>query len=359
MFLADIIFTVIRESIKVLNGNPQERATATVVLFALTYGMLIVVILVTSFNRFKNEKHDLLMTDRAWYTEYHYSHAYTVRELTGRGSFLTPLHIYTTILQLLVATLFFYGDNYLLVINEYKDELNCDEGCQVNHRTAAIVCLGSSLLISQMIIPFNDMFRGGHLKHHPEYHKDYRIVAKTLYENDKQKCSDLMNIVIILVKVDTIFTTVLFYSYTPDICRDVSNTDISIHSNLFGVSCVIVSVSLIIYSLQLSHSKHAACKFKLSIAIICFVMCLTFPLYLLSDNSLILSCASVCEGFIKLIGTCGNEDNDSVRLTFSFVTLVAVSSVLFIIHCNYRDRIKALNDLYRSELTRFKRLCAS
>ena len=362
VFLADIIFTVMRESIKLANTNQQEKADYTVILYALTYGLLILVILVTSFMRFKNDKHDVKNNPTSHMIfHYHLNSDFYPDHIECYC--LTPLHIYTTILQLLVATLFFYGDNYLFVVSEYKAELSCDEGCQANHRTAAIVCLGSSLLISQMIIPFEDICRGGHLKHDPGYFRNYDIVAKTLHENDKQSYSDLLNLVIILVKVDTIFTAVLFYSYTPDICRDVSNTDVAIHSNLFVIGCVVVSVSLILYSLQPSHSKNSihtmSCTFKLSIAIVCFVMCATFPIYILSDNGLILSCASVCEGFAKLIGTCGNENNDSVRLTFSFVTLVAVSCVLLIIHCNYRDRVKALNDSYTSTLERLKGLFTS
>ncbi len=103
--------------------------------------------------------------------------------------------------ETIIALLYLYGDNISLIINQYRKELGCGSRCVENNHTAANICLGITLLFYQLILP---------------------RLHKLVQTDDTNKWYSLSKIMLIIVKIDALYTLVVVMAQTENVCSPPS-----------------------------------------------------------------------------------------------------------------------------------------
>ncbi len=230
------------------------------------------------------------------------------------------IKIILLVAQTIGALFYFYGDNITKIINQYGEELGCGSRCRENNRIAATICLGIALLFYQLVPPC--------------LHKLQVIEGSDSSSEKWYSASDMM---VTIVKIDALYTVVAVMAQTEDFCS-LSDLSISVSFLLisFIAGIILLVVYCIIYSITLSDDKNAEDYFWVPwVAFILLAIC--FPMYVLADNAQPLDCAFGCDTFasnqtINDIG-CNQVGNSELRLGFTLVSFIIVSSLSIVLSC--------------------------
>ncbi len=315
ILLADMLNTIIREIIIVANNDPETSALVAVIMFGLVAVLFFGTLALGHFIYLCVYKH-------------HYS------------SFIASA------IQTLGALLYFYGDNVTYILGQYGPELGCNEDCVTSNRIAASFSLGVALIIFQLVPSL--------------IHKLIKMTKGKSQTDSYPNWLAAIDMVTVLVKMDTLFSAVVVMVESPDFC---SRSDIAT-SVSFIIACMIIGIfAEIIYWLYALHSnKDKEIMFTGLVTAGLFVMMISFPMYILADNHQPLDCAFGCDSFAanRTINSmnCNKVANASTRLGFTTITftLIAVISPIYFI-CQKRNSnkiVKATEDIEMIEHTELK-----
>ena len=211
------------------------------------------------------------------------------------------------ILQLVSIVFYFYGDNIGYISQRYGEALGCGDRCIENNRIAAVVMLGSAIIV----LHFSSRF--------PTSKDDLGWWYYTL------------GMIAVLVQIDTVFTIVAIMAQTSNYC---SLTDESLGWSFF-VICTIIGIAAIIFSsIHVDDEITTAILFTVVI-----LLSISLPLYILSDNEQPIDCVWGCDSYADntttIIATdsgmnCNMKANSGMRLGLMSVAglLVLLSGIL-------------------------------
>ena len=299
ILLADMLNTIIRESILVANGEARASATAAVVFFVLIAFLFFGLLAILHFVYLCCLRH-------------HYT------------SFISSC------IQTVGALLYFYGDNITYLLNSYGVELGCGTLCQNNNRIAATFSLGLALIIFHIIPPM--------------LHKLFQVVKDEEKKDKKNPWYSAVDMITVMVKIDTLYSAVVVMVESPEFC---SASDIGVSVSFIVVCAIVGFIAEIIYFIYALYANEDENMVFCSLAIfglILIIIC--FPLYILADNHQPLDCAFGCDSFAANTTindlTCSQIANSGTRLGFTCVTFLSVSALsLVYFSCSAKEN-KAL-----------------
>ena len=284
--------TICRE-IVILSGGGRGAAIAAVVLFVvvlLFFGSLATIQSIVLC--YKNEKH-------------------------------LTFNLVVLIIQIVGALLYFYGDNFIYILNRYASDLGCGPQCVNANRIISVISLGCTLVIYHLLPPCLDKIA----KHWKLKSTDHWYTAS--------------NIITTIVKVDALFTVVAIMAQTSEFC---SSADLGISAAFFVVSIVVGWALMGVYAAisYLILDEHANHSWLVPVVTVPLAICL--PLYLLADNEQPLDCGFNCDTFAANVTqnelTCDVTTNSAIRLTFTLVAFIAVLSISILLFF-FREDTKA------------------
>lgn len=296
--------TIIREII-ILTGNGRGQAIAAVVCF-------VVVVVVLFFG--------ILATIQAIALMY-----------KNRNNDNWPFILVVLIIQIIGALLYFYGDNFIYILNRHGSDLGCGPGCVENNRIASVICLGCTLIIYHLLPPI--------LKKFAEYAN---------LDNDDHWYT-ASNIITTIVKVDALFTVVAIMAQTSDFCSDA---DLGISGAFFIISILVGWGLMIVYGILSYWILDDKSRITWLVPVATVTLALCFPLYILADNEQPLDCGFSCDTFASNVTqnefTCDVTSNSATRLSFTLVAFIAVGAIsillLFFHDDTKADQIDAPED---------------
>ena len=339
LLVADVLFKVIQGPIVLFVKDKEKEANTIIVFFVLTYIFLLVAVVVFSeiITEYRSREHKNSRRKYLWIDFFH---------CLSRSSFCSN-RLFNSGTYLFGATLYFYGGNIMPILFEYSEQLGCNDACQANHKTAGIVCMGLSVLIFQIVSPctcippchsnwhgnndYHINIEGGIL----EIYKSYRTPRELLdYHRVKRKdCINVFNEITVFIQADMTFTTVLYLYQTADVCNDPNHNVVDIHWYFFLISWFTVG-------LFLAFPYHYGEDLAVRIAMICI-----YPMYILSDNNVVLDCGSDCGRFGKFTWTCMNMDKYNLgKWVFSLITFMVGCFVFTFRYNAYQNCIHQLNE---------------
>ena len=248
-------------------------------------------------------------------------------------SYDNPPSLVAWILQLVAIVFYFYGDNIGYITQRYGEALGCGDRCIENNRIAAVVLLGSAIIILHIFPPIL---------------KDMAALVKEVkedYKYDRGGWYYTLDMIAILVRIDTVFTIVAIMAQTDNYC---SLTDMSLGWSFFaictiiGIAAIIVSGIYAVYKIidkaKDNTVKHWQTMSGIMITVV-ILLSISLPLYILSDNEQPIDCVWGCDSYADntttIIATdsginCNMKANSGMRLGLMLVTglLVLLSGIL-------------------------------
>ena len=302
--MADIINTIIREIIVVSTDDGKKGGLATVILYGIE---ALVVFGVLS----------------PLYVGYMIYSIYASKKINDDDKL--DHYIVTTLIlsaQTFASMLYFYGDNINYIMERYGEDLGCGEKCVNNNRIAAVVLLGLSLMLFH-VVPAT-----------------LRKIAKMCgIKQEQTGWNSALDMVVVIVKIDTVFTTVAIMAQTDEFCN---LTDISLSSSFVVISFLVGLYAMIVNGLY-SCSKLDEISKCVTLAFFLLLFC--FPMYLLADNQQPIGCAFRCDTFAANMTlndiNCNTTGNAVLRIGFMAVTLlttIAVPSGL--LYCSISNKVR-------------------
>ena len=291
VLLADMLNSICREIVSLSAPDDSERRAAgiaTVVLFVLVivlfFGILSSINVIYLCCKYVNNKEALF-----------FKMAFLLVEILG-------------------ATLYFYGDNISFIFDQYGDALGCSQQCMENNRIAAVITLGLALMFYHLFPPC--------------LHK----VATLCELPEPTPWYSASSMMTTILKVDALFTIVVIMAQTTDFC---SNVDLSISVAFLVISVVVGIILMIVYS-AISYSSNQDKEWRWIVPLACILLVVIFPMYILADNLQPLDCAFGCDTFAfnqtQNEISCNEVGNSALRLGFTvvaFITVAFLSSVFF------------------------------
>ena len=233
------------------------------------------------------------------------------------------------IIDVVATGFYFYGDNINFVVLNYGGDIGCGFECIRNNRIFSVLCLGIALITRHLVI---------------HVFKDSSILCDcSETANTKEPVTKATMIWIHVLKMfsdihkmDTLYTAVSLAAQSAEFC---SYTDVNLAWSLYGICCFAGMLSLIIRGMMALNSS-AHCDYSeahvISI-VICVILCITLPLYLLTDNEQPFDCAFGCDPFATATNATGIipphvGDNCKLKADFGtrFALMVIVVTLLMI-----------------------------
>lgn len=203
------------------------------------------------------------------------------------------------------ALFYIYGDNIGYILDRYGETFH--SGYVEFNRTAAIITLGISLLLFQLLPAWIESFA--------------KYTRRT--ETKLNFISYLFLMLTIIPKTDGLFTVVEEKARTGNFC---STPDIYVTAGFYG-ACVVVSSFIIITYCILAYRE--AKKYAILTAFLCW-LCL--PLYMLADNLQPLDCALGCNTMAPNATRNDRCHKSSIsRLTLIVLTLIFLGPSMIVI----------------------------
>ena len=228
------------------------------------------------------------------------------------------------VLQLVVAALYFFGDNFGYVLPHYADALNCSDTCQRGVEVARHAALGTAIIIIHSI-PVLDW--------DATYDNNYKKKYKSLHYT--------LNVIAVLIKIDMIYSIVTAVVQSD---ADCSTTNKALTYSFFAIATVIGWISIIFQSVEGKHALYKdvdICDCTTVFGII--LLLVSLPMFLLSDNRQPLDCEFGCvvisnntisnntAGNMTSADACNYIANHSVSLAFIVVVAFSVLYVLGVV----------------------------
>lgn len=242
---------------------------------------------------------------------------------------------FACLIQSIVLTLYFYGDNLGYILQRYGEAIGCDKKCiEINHTIARAILVIAALLLHIFPLLLKQLVQKYNWKYKQEdWYKAFGIFG-------------------VIVKVESAYTTFAIIAQTSAYC---SPTELTLGS-IFLFVCSIVGIIAIVKKVISMHDCTRLKKDKKSIDVL-FVLSAIFvsvslPLHLLGDNRQPLDCAFGCDfnttsliqGVnIDVEDNCNVIVNSAVRLALIKVTallLIPISLLLISNGCLERKKNK-------------------
>ena len=279
LLLADILNTITREIIVLATDDGRTAGLATIITYGVE-GLIILIIIQLIYVIF------LIVT-----SEDNPARCFNVIMVTT---------------QIIASMLYYYGDNINFILERYGEDLGCGDVCVENNQIAAVITLGLSLILFQ-VMP-------GVLRKIAKMNKDWQ------YEETGWKSA--LDMLVVIVKIDTVFTVVAIMAQTDEYCN---STDVGLSSSFVIISFLAGLVAMIVYGVfscvKLDDSDKTKC-----ITLAFFLLLFCFPMYLLADNQQPIDCAFGCDTFTANMTQneidCNMRGSAGLRLGFMGVTLL-------------------------------------
>ena len=127
-------------------------------------------------------------------------------------------------------------------------------------------------------------------------------------------------------KMDTLYTAVALAAQSAEFC---SYIDVSLTWSLYGVCCAAGILSLIIRGILALNSISDYSEAQVISTVICVILCITLPLYLLTDNEQPFDCAFGCDPFAtNATGIIPPHVGDNCKLKADFGTRFALMVIV-------------------------------
>ena len=237
------------------------------------------------------------------------------------------------LLEASAAVFYFFGDNFNYIAQNYREELNCRQGCINNIKIATGVLLGLALIIFNIAPPVLGTL--------VEIFKEKNGNFKTKWEEEEEWYTT-PRMVTSIVKIDTLYTVITIMVQTDEFCGIV---DLSISITFFIIVFFLGTAAIIIYAIYSyvmiedgTHYITASCALLVS----------GLPLYMLADNQQPIDCAFGCDTFAA--NTTRNElecdlrGNNAMRLVFMLVALGIFIPALLLLFCGWKKRPTQVQD---------------
>lgn len=286
VLLADMVNTILREIVSLIDSEGRGAGIATVVLFVLVivvfFGILSILHLI--YLCCENEDDTLFK-------------------------------IAFSLVNILGAILYFYGDNITFIFDKYGDALGCGEQCVENNRIAAVITLGLALVLYHLLPPC------------------LHQVATLCELSESTSWYSASSMITTIIKVDALFTVVAIMAQTTEFC---GNVDLSI-SVAFLVISLVVGIALMIFYSYVSYKSIKDKEWGWIVPLACVLLVIMFPMYVLADNLQPLDCAFGCDTFAfnqtqNEIG-CDEVGNSALRLGLTIVAFGTVSTLSLVFFC--------------------------
>lgn len=236
-----------------------------------------------------------------------------------------PIHsqaaFFACVFNSAVLGLYFYGDNLGHILQMYGQDLGCDESCLELNHTIANICLGGAAFLLHIF---------------PQIMK--QLVKMCGWEYKPYGWYKDLSIFKFLVKIDSIYTTLVIFVQTSDYC---SPSEVSL-SLILITTCSVLGIKAIIgkgiHRVRKGNGKTRLTKKHFTFAISLLVLVL--PLYLFTDNAQPLDCGFECDllennttTMIQDVttvvgGSCKMNANSITRLILAILTGVLLITVL-------------------------------
>ena len=194
----------------------------------------------------------------------------------------------TLVIDVVATGFYFYGDNIYFVVQNYGGDIGCNFECIRNNRIFSVLCLGIALIIRHLV---NHVFKdfGILCNYNDGVDTEEPVTEATMpWTHVLKMFSDIH-------KMDTLYTAVALAAQSAEFC---SYIDVSLSWSLYIVCCAAGILSLIIRGvLALKYEDHDYSKAQAISTIICVILCIILPLYLLTDNEQPFDCAFGCDSF--------------------------------------------------------------
>ncbi len=204
--------------------------------------------------------------------------------------------------QLLVASLYYFGDNIDYFVLRYSNHLNCSDSCIKGVEITRQATLGTALIIIHTLPIFDkdDDERGFDILHY------------------------LFNVTTVLIKIDMIFTVVTAVVQTD---LDCSITNRALGWLLFSFATIIGWISIICHTRngdkELKKDDGQCIRYTFI-----FLLLISVPFHLLSDNRQPLDCEFNC--VVNLNGTTTYSCDREVYICRIVFSVSTAFSVLFV-----------------------------
>ena len=130
------------------------------------------------------------------------------------------LYAIKVLTQTLASTLYNYGENINFILERYGGDLGYGDVCVENNRIAAVITLGLSLILFH-ITP-------GVLR---------KIAKMNDWKNPETGWKSALDMLVIIVKIDTVFTVVAIMAQTDEFCslKDVVLSSLFVVISFFSL----------------------------------------------------------------------------------------------------------------------------
>lgn len=238
------------------------------------------------------------------------------------------------LVHLAAMVLYFYGDNIGYILQRYGDELGCGDKCIENNRIAAVVLLGSALILLHIMPPL------------------LKDLATLVTEDSEEQIGGwyyALDMIAMLVRIDTVFTVIAIMAQTTEFC---SLTDRSLGWSFFvictiiGVAAIIISSIYAAYKIDQKKSVENAPAMSGIMISAVILLSISLPLYILSDNQQPIDCVWGCDSYATDNTTmivaadmgisCNMNANSGMRLGFMSLTGILVLVSLGLLGCDWR-----------------------
>ena len=296
--MLDIVNTILRELIAVATSDDRVAGIATVVCFSILGFILI-----------------------------------GLSPLALCFTTINPLIIIAWLMQLVTVVLYFYGDNIGFILERYGETLGCGDMCIENNRIASVVLLGSAMVVWHIIPPLL---------------KDIAVMVKDEYNYKHGGWYYALDMLALLIRVDTTFTVIAIMSQTTAYC---SLSDRTLGWSFFVILTVIGIAGLIISSIYTAYKIDNESTIKslpamsATLIIVVILLGISLPLYILADNQQPLDCVWGCDSYsdnaTAIVAAnsginCNMKANSGLRLGFMTATCAFVLLSLALLGCDWR-----------------------
>lgn len=215
------------------------------------------------------------------------------------------------------AALYIYGDNINYIMQRYGEELGCGEQCVTNNRIAAVISLGTALIILELFPP--------------AIHKFIKIVE---WEDTRSTWYSSLDMITIILRVDVLYTAVAIFAQTDEFC---GHTDKALSAS-FITLCIIVGLSIMVincvYSMKKVKNDDNAVFYMVGT---CVPLAFSLIMFMLADNEQPIDCAFICDSFAanQTLNdlSCNIQGTSGLRLGFMLVTFTIIVVVGFVLFC--------------------------
>lgn len=208
------------------------------------------------------------------------------------------------LLQLSGSLVYFYGTNINDIMNRYGDELGCGNNCTENVRISANIFTGVSLICFNIIPPALQKYSEVRLCDCEWYRRKYDI-----------DWLHLLEMVVRIVKINTVFLAITAMAQSNESC-DKFELTVSI---FFIIFCPVIGwifgTSIDCYYSATKFDMRYHCQYY---SIICALLVVCLPLYIIADNPKPLDCILGC----NMIG------NSKISLFTASINL-AICSIVY------------------------------